>query len=600
MKMKSMISCVPQRRHLSYTSLFTRSVLVFIITVSLFLCSASTSDHVCSSNPDDPNNICQNNHHQQASSTSSRGPDRPPIGTLRPSDLPEPVVFTAFTQNTTVTIPNSHRQQKIATGTVTQINNVKNPNTQNNVMVDFAVLPQAVNRSSIEKILQLLRSYNDWDDDPDTVDGMPTYEMFVHSPELYPESSSSSEKTMKHRDTDPQFLPKRKQLREQLTNIMKPYLDEIITPMVHQRYPKACTSKGPNRFCTPCYSLIRKYQYGQRQSHATHHDGHAIVTVVVSLSDYNINYRGGLYVSTGYGQHEFMALNRGDAIMHQSSLLHGVQVYDLKDSPTRTERWSWILWYKDSPKCQDYGYEWFEECANQGDALCQQLHSTKIGSKPGMTESETSQAVLNLNIQAALGGAGMAAVKVARAYLQQLPSSLSYDPQQAQNYYQLAIQSHNPDGHYGMAQMLLMSVLMDSNTGNLSPQQQQQAWNDPRIIQAIEHLESAAYLGHAFAKFNLGMVHTYGYGNGIIDATLAGQWFEACGLPEGYYVAAQEAQAVGNTNRYQEMIQHAQIMGFFAQWRQLARQSTGSGGATGVDLNLPWPPAKDGRQPPKF
>ena len=47
---------------------------------------------------------------------------------------------------------------------------------------------------------------------------------------------------------------------------------------------------------------------------------------------------------------------------------------NLKDNPTETERLSWTLWYTDSSTCKDdYGYEWFRECAWEGDALCQHL-----------------------------------------------------------------------------------------------------------------------------------------------------------------------------------------------------------------------------------
>ena len=65
-------------------------------------------------------------------------------------------------------------------------------------------------------------------------------------------------------------------------------------------------------------------------------------------------------------------------MVHQSSLLHGVRVYDLEDAPEATERFSWILWYRDSAKCEDYSHEWFARCASEGDAMCQEAHSNKI------------------------------------------------------------------------------------------------------------------------------------------------------------------------------------------------------------------------------
>ena len=47
---------------------------------------------------------------------------------------------------------------------------------------------------------------------------------------------------------------------------------------------------------------------------------------------------------------------RGDAAVHQSDLYHGVDVRG-------GERWSWILWYRDSSSCTDHGHEWFTACA---------------------------------------------------------------------------------------------------------------------------------------------------------------------------------------------------------------------------------------------
>ena len=184
--------------------------------------------------------------------------------------------------------------------------------------------------------------------------------------------------------------------------------------------------------------------------------------------------------------------------------------------------------------------------------------------------------------------------------MQLLPSKLEFNVEKAVYYYQLAIQSHNPDGHYGMAAILLQGISYEqeqeqhNNNNNVNYNQ------DPRMISAVRHLEAAALLHHAYSQFNLGMVHTYGYATNAINGTLAAQWFEQSGLPEGYYVAAQQAKAVGNVERYQWLAQRAQVLGFTAPWRAQAREFTGSGGAGGVNLNLPWPVAADGRRPPKL
>ena len=312
-----------------------------------------------------------------------------------------------------------------------------------------------------------------------------------------------------------------------------------------------------------------------------------MATVVVSLSDFETEYRGGLYVATGYGQKEFLPLYRGDAAVHRSFLLHGVDVLDLLDEPKKTQRWSWILWYRDSAICQDFSHEWFADCAEQGDAVCQQLHATKVGNTPGLSREEVADQVLEWNRRAAEGGAGSAAVKMARAYLKLLPSNVSYNASEAMRYYEMALQSQEPDGYYGMASLILEQL----------SEQPKVDFTDS-LHKVVNHLENAAYLGHAFAKFNLGMVHTFGYGVEQINTTLAAEWFVASGLPEGYYVAYFQASSVGDTERMGKYQRRAQFLGMNEPWRKEARRRTGSGGAGDVDLNLPWPQLPDGRQPP--
>ncbi|KAL3915473.1 MAG: hypothetical protein SGILL_005637 [Bacillariaceae sp.] len=493
--------------------------------------------------------------------------------------------------NVTVTLQNEQTVQ-VLTGSVEQINQILEDNNSSNTTsptTEFSILPSSLRRESVDELLEILNSYPHLDEDPDTVDGMPTYEVFVESPELYSPSN-------KIRDSDPNFVPKRKELRAKLQKILQPYLTDIITPFV-QQHVSACQDKEGDRTCTPCYSLIRRYRHGDRVSHGTHHDGHALATVVVSLSDYLTEYKGGLYVSTGYGQErEFLALNKGDAVVHQSTLLHGVQVHDIDGSrPEETRRWSWILWFRDSTTCEDHSHEWFAECSEQGNVLCQQLHSTKVANVPGIPQNKVADAILHLNKKAAEGGAGMAAVKMARAYLHQLPSKLPLDVEKALYYYDLAIQSNNPDGYYGKAAILLQSVSTEQAASSKNDYNM-----DTRVVEAVRHLEAAAKLHHPYSQFNLGMVHTYGYATNVIDGAIAAKWFVQSGLPEGYFVAAQQAMAVGDQARYQRLGEKAHALGFMAPWRAQARDATGSGGAGGVSLNLAWPIAADGRQPPKL
>lgn len=325
----------------------------------------------------------------------------------------------------------------------------------------------------------------------------------------------------------------------------------------------------------------------------------------MSLSDFGREYEGGLYVSTGYGQKEYLPLQRGDAAIHRSFLLHGVQVLDLPgDKASATERWSWILWYRDSNTCEDFSHTWFADCAQAGDAVCQQLHATKVGNIPSLTTSQIATQVLDWNEKAATGGAGMAGVKMARAYLKLLPSDLPRDVGMAKYYYRLAMQSNDPDGHYGMANLLLSELAgaaeAASKTTTRNTDTAAEKSRETVLKQVVSHLERASQLGHAFAMFNLGIVHTYGYGVDRIDADLAAEWFVASGLPEGYYVAYFQAAAVGDQERMTLYQNRAKLLGMDHTWRKHARRQTGSGGAAGVDINLPWPLSADGRKPPAF
>ena len=111
-------------------------------------------------------------------------------------------------------------------------------------------------------------------------------------------------------------MEERRELRAKLRALTDPYTEKI-TSFLHKWYGKEKCDKGKGRSCTACYSLIRRYRAGERQSHAPHHDKHSYITVVVSLSDYGNEYTGGLFVSTKNSDRNYVQLNRGDAVAHQ-------------------------------------------------------------------------------------------------------------------------------------------------------------------------------------------------------------------------------------------------------------------------------------------
>jgi hypothetical protein len=72
------------------------------------------------------------------------------------------------------------------------------------------------------------------------------------------------------------------------------------------------------------------------------------------------------------------------------------------------------------------------------------------------------------------------------------------------------------------------------------------------------------------------MVHTYGFVTGWIDDGLAGKWFEKSGLPEGYYLASQQARAFGAEARFEKLARRGHFLGHDAPWRKEARIQAGS------------------------
>eukprot|EP00971_Amphidinium_carterae_P054881 1081628-Amphidinium_carterae.1 len=108
---------------------------------------------------------------------------------------------------------------------------------------------------------------------------------------------------------------------------------------------------------------------------------------------------------------------------------------------------------------------------------------------------------------------------------------------------------------------------------------------DRRLRKVVNHLQEAAKLGHSFSMFNLGMAHIYGYGLPGINTTLGAEWMVQSALPEGFYIASAQAASMGDVEKQHFYDERARVMGFYHPWRKEARQRTGSGGASGVDLN---------------
>jgi TPR repeat protein/preprotein translocase subunit SecG len=566
---------------------------------------------------------------------------------LKPSDLPPPFLFNDFGSPTSISIdveekeeantittttgttklikilPGSIMQQNIAAATNNAQNN-DTPTTTTTSNKEFEsklyVLPDFMPRDTVKEILTLLRGHENMtiangyqsialNEDPDPVDAMTSQRIFLDD-----DSNNRSPK---------QSTIEQIQLRQKLKLLMDPYKD-IMTLFLRKWYSNKCGKD--NRKCTPCYTFLRRYRGGERRGNVPHHDSMSYISVVISLSDYDTEYQGGLYVSSKNSERNYIKLNRGDAVVHQWDLHHGVHVLDENIHGDTSERWSWIFWTRDSDTCDDHSNEWYKDCADDGNPSCMYLRATNEGTDEGR---------IKWNEKASNAGDALASVKLGYAYLKLLPSDIvSYDVKKAESLFLKAIRSSNePDGHYALASLYLKQVTHQiqnsismikkqtngDTTGDSNNDRQvkmeimdvlKKGLISPKLINAIGHLEEAAKCGHMFAQFNLGIVHLYGYGrsyrsgdgngNGNTDPNMAGMWFEASGLPEGYIVKSMHSNSIGNKKEAESFQQKAYTLGYGSPWRQMARERAGSGGSSGAKLNLQWPPIPSGQIPQEF
>jgi hypothetical protein len=185
------------------------------------------------------------------------------------------------------------------------------------VTATFTLLPSLVAADEVSDLLTTIGRHSAvaFDADEDSVDGMATHELYL---ERHGSIDAGLAANRLKPDADPAVLAERASLREEVAALVQPIVRERITPYVRQ-HVAGCAE------CAPCFSLVRRYLPFERRSHAEHFDVQAFVTVVVSLSTHGAEFDGGLYVSTGRGP-RFLGLRAGDAVVHGSDLLHGVQV----------------------------------------------------------------------------------------------------------------------------------------------------------------------------------------------------------------------------------------------------------------------------------
>ena len=340
----------------------------------------------------------------------------------------------------------------------------------------LALVPSLLSVDEVETVLRHVTSAA-LDTDADTVDEMATYELYLTNQNARRREPSN-------------VAAARAPLRNALNAFLSPIIEERITPFVAQRFAAAFGAAGSPTACTPCFSLVRRYRPSERRTHAAHFDVQALATVVVSLSTAGVDFpaRSGLYVSTGGADRRYVSLRAGDAVVHQSDLLHGVDIGDADadadagadagadaDAGAGTEagaeagaasvdaaddaweRWSLILWYKDSPTCEERGHLWNAEAAARGDSpVAAFLHALRVHLDPALHANTNAAAVRKARWmrKAADGGFGKAMNELGMAYGGGLgvPRSAA----SAARWFRRALdEADEPDAAFNLGQLIL-------------------------------------------------------------------------------------------------------------------------------------------------
>ena len=197
---------------------------------------------------------------------------------LRPADVSPVPLYDGPLHNTTMPISASGQEVFVSTGAMQW------PAHLGLTSSAFHVLPSLVTEAEVREIRSLVegvdrhsksagaggatssREQVSFDTDPDSVDGMASHELFV----VHGAGGASA---TKGGDADPQQRAARRALRARLRRTMDSIVDERITPFVRAAYPAVCNrSDAPDRACTACSSLVRRYREGERRGHGSHYD----------------------------------------------------------------------------------------------------------------------------------------------------------------------------------------------------------------------------------------------------------------------------------------------------------------------------------------
>ena len=352
---------------------------------------------------------------------------------------------------------------------------------------NFSVLQGILSQSEVSKLREMLPQ--EFDEDADSVDEMSTYEFYLEKNGKFDGENLGT--IVGKPDSNPAVRAARLPFRRNLASIFRPIVASRVTSFVNK---DIASCRGQ---CEVCWSFVRRYVDGERKSHDMHFDVHSLVTVVISLGSYGIDFEGGLFVSTG-NKRKFLALQQGDAVVHQSDLLHGVFV-------PRGERWSWVLWYKDG--CDSNPEKWQGEAVKKGNPVALFLLSRRILFEHGQLTSVSRllEVASSRGFHRSTNELGMIRknagdLSAARALLE------------------IAAAGLDAEAMYNLGMMRIES-------------------GDTDMRSIVSLFAKSAARGNPLSQFNVGVAYLKGAGV-TRNVTLARDWFARTGTKESYLALA--------------------------------------------------------------
>ena len=369
------------------------------------------------------------------------------------------------------------------------------------------LLENVMSEQDSKGMMDLLREV-EFDEDLDSVDGMSTFEFYIYSHNnVFPSGKPDSSKLVRK---------SRENVRSKLRKIT-----DVITQRVEDRVNLLYKEdKCGNSRCQVCYSFVRRYLNSERTTHRDHLDIKSLITVVFSLNRYGEDYVGGLYVrSGGSSERHFVPLFPGQAVVHSSDVLRGVDVM-------KGQRWSFIMWLANDEKCDPrHSSHWHIKEAEQGNPMAMFLHAKRVPLFSSISSS--SQEVGSMMMKrAAESGFGRAQNEFAMWH-REGTNGVEKNVEEAKRWFESAILLGEEDAALNLGQLLL---------------------SENNVKDAVDLFRVAARNGSSAANMNMGVAYIKGAGGCERNLTLAMKWFRDSNSANGFYQVYKTLQTYNQEN----------------------------------------------------